>query len=363
MKNFRIFFVAFFCLALFSSNNLYAEEIPTFSQYKNSKKEASNFLKKDEIKNRSLYKNEEEIYKHSFIISLDKVNGMADEIVYDGAKKMSHLEWDIKNLKMLSLGFNSQFSDGFGARIKFSNAINNGDGKMVDYDWIGKDPQGNDYDGNKNHANWTHRSFSDVKIQKAQQFDIAGSYNLYKDELKFNLGYKYDRFKWRDYCGSYIYSSLDDNDQIIVFRDQVGNFNGERGITYEQTFNTPYIGLEYQKELFDKEIYGNIFGNYSNLVYAHDTDIHHLTNYKFDEYFKNGKYYNWGANIFGKVKENIYLGVGYEYVYYPENRGYTIMQDLDTGESYKYEDSAGIINKFSKISLNLKYNFTTNSTL
>ncbi len=351
MKNFRIFFVAFFCLALFSSNNLFAKDIPTFSQYKNSKKEPSNFLKKDEIKNRSLYKNEEEVYKHSFIISLDKVNGMADEIVYNGAKKVSHLEWDIKNLKMLSLGFNSQFSDGFGARIKFSNAINNGDGKMVDYDWIGKN-----YDGNKNHANWTHRSISDVKIQKAQQFDIAGSYNLYKDELKFNLGYKYDRFKWRDYGGSYIYSDGG-------FRNDVGNFNFQRGITYEQTFNTPYIGLEYQKELFDKEIYGNIFGNYSNLVYAHDVDIHHQRNLKFDGYFKNGKYYNWGTNIFGKVNEDIYLGIGYEYVYYPENRGYTIMQDLATGESYKYEDSVGIINKFSKISLNLKYNFTTNSTL
>ncbi len=347
MKNFK----GFFCLFFFLCHELYAEKIPTFSQYKKSKKEASNFLKNDEIKNRSLYKNEEEVYKHSFIISLDKVNGMADEIVYNGAKKLSHLEWDIKNLKMLSLGFNSQFSDGFGARIKFSNAINNGDGKMVDYDWIGKN-----YDGNKNHANWTHRSISDVKIQKAQQFDIAGSYNLYKDEFKFNLGYKNDRFKWRDYGGSFVYSDGG-------FRNYVGNFNGERGITYEQTFETPYIGLEYQKELFDKEIYGNIFGNYSNLVYAHDTDIHHLKNYKFDEYFKNGEYYNWGANIFSKVKENLYLGVGYEYVYYPENRGYTIMQDLATGESYKYENSAGIINKFSKISLNLKYNFTTNSTL
>ena len=351
MKNFRIFFVAFFCLALFSSNNLFAKDIPTFSQYKNSKKEASNFSKKDEINNKSLNQNEEEIYKHSFIISFDKVNGMADEIVYNGAKKVSHLEWDIKNLKMLSLGFNSQFSDGFGARIKFSNAINNGDGKMVDYDWIGKN-----YDGNKNHANWTHRSISDVKIQKAQQFDIAGSYNLYKDEFKFNLGYKNDRFKWRDYGGSFVYSDGG-------FRNYVGNFNFQRGITYEQTFRTPYIGLEYQKELFDKEIYGNIFGNYSNLVYARDIDIHHQRNLKFDGYFKNGKYYNLGANIFSKVNENIYLGVGYEYVYYPENRGYTIMKDLDTNKSYRYENSAGIRNEFSKISVNLKYNFATTSTL
>ena len=351
MKNFKVFFSAFFCLFLLSSQGLYAKENQPFSSKKLSQKKSLKISEKNEINNKALTKNEEEFYKHSLTISLDRVNGIADEIVYDGAKKLSHLEWDIKNLKMLSLGLNSQFFNGFGARIKFATAINNGDGKMVDYDWVG-----DNFDGNIDHNNWTHRSISNVKIQKAQQFDIAGSYNLYKDELKFNLGYKHDRFKWRDYGGSFIYSEFG-------FRDYVGNFDDERGITYEQTFKTPYIGLEYQKELFDKEIYANIFGNYSNLVYAHDTDIHHQRNLKFDEYFKNGKYYNWGANIFGKVKENIYLGLGYEYTYYPENTGYTIIQDLETKESYISYDSAGIRNKFSKISLNLKYNFTTNSNL
>lgn len=347
MKNFKFFFSTFFCLFLLSSQGLYAKENQPFSSKKISQKKSLKISEKNEINNKALTKNEEEFYKHSLTISLDRVNGKADEIVHDGAKKLSHLEWDIKNLKMFSLGLNSQFFDGFGARIKLSTAINNGDGRMIDYDWIGKN-----YDGNIDHNNWTDRSISDVKIQKAQQFDIAGSYNLYKDELKFNLGYKYDRFKWRDYGGSYIYSKFG-------FRDLVGNFEEQRGITYEQTFETPYIGLEYQKELFDKNIYANIFGNYSNLVYARGTDIHHQGNLKFDDYFKNGKYYNWGTNIFGKVKENIYLGLGYEFVYYPENRGYAIIQDLETKESFISYDSAGIKNKYSKISLNLKYNFTT----
>ena len=349
MKNFKGFFGAFFCLFLLSSQGLYAKENQPFSSKKISQKKSLKISEKNEINNKALTKNEEEFFKHSLTISLDRVNGKADEIVHDGAKKLSHLEWDIKNLKMLSLGLNSQFFEGFGARIKLSTAINNGDGRMIDYDWIGKN-----YDGNIDHNNWTDRSISDVKIQKAQQFDIAGSYNLYKDELKFNLGYKYDRFKWRDYGGSYIYSEFG-------FRDLVGNFEEERGITYEQTFETPYIGLEYQKELFDKNIYANIFGNYSNLVYARGTDIHHQRNLKFDDYFKNGKYYNWGTSIFGKVKENVYLGLAYEFVYYPENRGYAIIQDLETKESFISYDSAGIKNKYSKISLNLKYNFTTTS--
>ena len=351
MKNFKGFFGAFFCLFLLSSQGLYAKENQSSSPKKLYREKSLKISKENEKNNQSLTKNEEEFYKHSLTISLDRVNGKADEIVYNGAKKLSHLEWDIKNLKMFSLGLASQFFDGFGARIKLSTAINNGDGRMIDYDWIGKN-----YDGNIDHNNWTDRSISDVKIQKAQQFDIAGSYNLYKDELKFNLGYKYDRFKWRDYGGSYIYSKFG-------FRDDVGNFEDERGITYQQTFETPYIGLEYQKELFDKNIYANIFGNYSNLVYARGTDIHHQGNLKFDDYFKNGKYYNWGTSIFGKVKENIYLGLGYEFVYYPENRGYAIIQDLETKESYISYDSAGIKNKYSKISLNLKYNFTTNSNL
>ena len=352
MKNFKGLFCGFFCLLLISSEGLCAKEIPTFSKNKKSPEKSLKISQENEVKINSLNENEGEIYKHSLTVSLDKVSGKADEIVYQDGKKISHLEWDIKNLKMLSLGFNSQFSDGFGARIKFSNALNNGNGKMVDYDW-----DGDNFDGNINHANWTDRSISDVKIQKAQQFDIAGSYNLFKDEVKFNFGYKYDRFKWRDYGGSFIYS------ENGGYRNYIGNFSVERGITYQQTFKTPYIGLEYQKELFDKKLYANIFGNYSNLVSAEDEDIHHQRNLKFNEYFTNGEYFNWGANISGKIKENIYLGAGYEFVYYPENRGYMIVHDLNTNNSYRYDDSAGIRNKFSKISVNLKYNFQTTSTL
>lgn len=359
MKNSKSFFSAFFCLFLLSSPQLYAQEKQEFSQNKSFQKKTKKISENNKAKDQSIIKNNDEIFKHSLTISLDKVNGKADEIVYEGGKKLSHLEWDIKNLKMLSLGLDSQFFNGFGARVKFSNAINQGNGKMVDYDWVG-----DGYDGNLNHDNWTHRSISNVKIKRAQQFDIAGTYSLYKDELKFNFGYKYDHFKWSDYGGSYIYSDTDEEtDEMISFRTYTGTFNNEVGITYEQTFKTPYIGLEYQKELFDKKVYANIFGNYSNLVSAEDEDIHHLRNIKFNEYFKNGKYYNLGTNIFGKIKENIYLGLGYEFVYYPENRGYAITQFLDTGKAYRSEDSAGIKNKFSKISLNLKYNFTTNSNL
>lgn len=362
MKNFK----GFFCLLFFFCHEIHAKQAPTFSQYKKSQKENSGLIKKEEIK--SIYSNSDniKIYQHALTVSIDKLNGKADEIVYDGGKKVSHLEWDIKNLKMLSIGFTSKIpnlfegnSDLFETRIKYSNGINGGNGGMVDYDWIGKN-----YDGNKNHENWTHRSFSDVKIQKAQQFDIAGSFNLFKEEFRFNFGYKYDRFKWRDYGGRYIYSSLNKEEtESIAFRDIEGDSNGERGITYEQIFKTPYIGLEYQKELFDKKIYGNIFGNYSNLVMAEDEDMHHQRNIKFNEYFKNGKYYNWGFNILGEIKEDLYLGAGYEYVYYPENRGYTIMKDFNKNKSYRYENSAGIRNEFSKISLNLKYNFATTSNL
>jgi plasminogen activator len=358
MKNFKGFFLGISLFFLISSQAFSANKNKNYSKNKIITPQHNKNLVDENTISKAL--------QHSLIVSIDKLNGKADEIVYDGGKKISHLEWDIKNLKMLSLGFTSKIpdlfegnSDLFETRIKFSNAINGGNGGMVDYDWIGKN-----YDGNKNHENWTHRSFSDVKIQKAQQFDIAGSFNLYKEEFRFNIGYKYDRFKWRDYSGSYIYSSLNkEQTESIAFRDQVGNFNGIRSITYQQIFKTPYIGLEYQKELFDKKIYGNIFGNYSNLVSAEDEDMHHQRNLRFNEYFKNGEYYNWGVNIFGRIKENLYLGAGYEYVYYPENRGYTIMKDLNTNKSYKYENSAGIKNEFSKISVNLKYNFATTSNL
>jgi len=342
MKNFKGFFRAFFCLFLLSS--------PAFSANTVKNSDKNKIINPQEKIELSANKKKDEIYKHSLTASIGKLSGKADEIVYEGGKKLSHLEWDIKNLKMLSLGFNSQINDLFEARINFSNALNGGNGRMVDSDW-----DGDGYDGNINRENWTDRSFSDVKIQKAQQFNIVGSFNIHKDELRFNVGYKYDRFKWRDYGGDYIYSKYD-------FRDDIGNFGGERGISYEQTFKTPYVGVEYKKELFDKKISANIFANYSNLVLAQAEDVHHARNLKFTDNFTNGEYINWGANILGKVKENIYLGFGYEFVYYPENKGYTIIKDLTTNETERTEDdSAGIRNKYSKISINLKYNFTTTS--
>ena len=344
MKNFKGLFCAFLCFFLLSS--------PAFSAKKIKNPTKDKIIKSQEKIDSNYNKKIDGIHKNSLTASIDKLSGKADEIVYDGAKKLSHLEWDIKNLKMLSLGFNSQMSDLFEARIKFSNALNGGNGRMVDSDWIG-----DDYDGNVNHENWTDRSFSDVKIQKAQQFDLTGSFNIHKDEFRFNFGYKYDRFKWRDYGGDYIYSQYN-------FRDTVGNFDGVRGITYQQTFKTPYVGVEYKKELFDKKISANIFANYSNLVLAEDEDIHHLRNLKFTSNFTNGEYINWGTNILGKIKENIYLGFGYEYVYYPNNKGYTIIENLTTRKTGRTEDnSAGIRNKHSKISVNLKYNFTTTSNL
>ena len=115
--------------------------------------------------------------------------------------------------------------------------------------------------------------------------------------------------------------------------------------------------------MFDKSILAKIFTNYSSFVSARDEDYHLMRNIKFNEYFSNGKYYNWGTSVSGKIKENIYLGFEYEQVYYPLNRGDAIITDLDTNQVYRNNDSAGIRNKFSKISVNLKYSFTTTSTL
>ncbi len=54
------------------------------------------------------------------------------------------------------------------------------------------------------------------------------------------LGLRFASVQWSAYGGSYVYTS----DPSSTFRDDVGTIDdGVLGITYEQNFTTPYLGL------------------------------------------------------------------------------------------------------------------------
>jgi outer membrane protease len=92
-------------------------------------------------------------------VSIDQVNGIAYENVYNGNKKISELIWEIQDVHMATLHFEAPIYEKLKLRASYGTALDKGDPKatMVDSDWIG----GAGYDdGNTNYNNWTHRSWS-----------------------------------------------------------------------------------------------------------------------------------------------------------------------------------------------------------
>ncbi len=295
-------------------------------------------------------------FHNSFEIGIGKLNGKAQEIVFDGNKKLSQLDWALRDVKMLSFNFDRRLSDIFNIGFKYSNNIDHGSerGLMYDYDWLGKG-----YDGNINEHNWTDRSISKLKVQKIQQFKLTSSFNIFQDILFANIGYNYDRFKFRDYAQSYIYSDYNTNTNTSSnFRQYQGSLNGVRAISYEQNFYTPFIGFAVKKTFLEKKLAFDFYANYSPVARAIDYDNHHLTGVKYKEKFKQMKYYNYGFNFGGKIYENLYASLAYDFTYYPLKRGDTYI--YYNSKIYYNPDSAGIRNKSQTLSFNLKYNFTSN---
>jgi len=350
MKNkLLLLLITFFCT--FPILNSQAKENKTSSKLSNksSKEQTQN----PKISANSNLTNQ---YQNSFEIGIGRLNGKAQEIVYDGSKKLSHLDWALRDVKMLSLKFDRRLSEIFNIGFKYSNNIDHGSerGLMYDYDWLGKG-----YDGNIDENNWTDRSISKLKVQKIQQFKLTSSFNIFQEIFFANIGYNYDHFRWRDYAQDYIYSDYNPNtDTAFNFRQIKGNFGGKRAISYRQSFYAPFIGLTVKKTLLDKKLDLNFYANYSPIARAIDYDKHHLRGIEFKEKFKQMKYYNYGFNLGGEIYQNLYAGLAYDFSYYPLKRGDTYT--YYNSKVYFNPDSAGIRNKSQTLSFNLKYNFTSN---
>lgn len=292
-----------------------------------------------------------------FEISHDEINGISREVLYrvDGTK-ISQLNWDIKKLKMTNIAFRTDLEDLATFKIHYGNSINRQSKKarMTDYDWLNSN-------GDTSPNEWTHFSTSQASIDFAQDFEILTAIKIPKANfLRVNFGFRHHHIKWRDSAISYIYSSTDSIYNLTGFRNQIGQFEGENLVTYQQKFNTPYIGVSLENNFFNKKLSTNLFANYSNLVYAEAYDIHHYFNDRYRENFNKGRFINYGGSLNATIYKNFELGIAYEYIKYPLNKG--TLKVSDNGKTYvKSLQPVGLSSKFNKFSIVLKYNFDLNN--
>jgi plasminogen activator len=275
-------------------------------------------------------------------ISLGYLNGKAKETVYmdtGSNEKLSELDWRLEQVLMLGAGVSVKPLSWlrFNADLWFK--VNDGSGSMDDNDWL------------LYTDDWSHWSHSNVTVTKGILFDINTELTFLKiDESSFFaiLGYKHDNWEWESKGGYGIYS-------VYSFRDYSFNLPDGKGITYEQTFDVPYLGIGFRANIDPITVSGRLFG--STLVTGSDKDQHHLRNLEFKEEFTSGKMYGLDLACTYNFTPHLATTAAFQYQKFDNTRADTTIKDLDTGAQWSSKDDSGIGNTTSMVSLSLVYTF------
>jgi len=275
------------------------------------------------------------------------LTGTANELVYAGSYSetlISKLIWEIDSLYLAGLGCSLQYSffvfhfDGW-----FKTA--DGDGTMDDYDWMIE---------NEEWTDWSHHK--DTTITKAGILDINSEIVIpglsgQKFALSGIAGFKRENFQWQARGGSYIYTS----DPDTTFRDLAGNFTpGELGITYEQTYDVPYLGIGFRGVMGPFELAGRLIGSRWAMVEAEDT--HHLRDMYTIANMNRGGVFSCDLSVTYNFDQSFAVECGYQHTDYEIMRGNSEYH-FANGSIATYRNGEGADLKTSMFIIRLIYSF------
>lgn len=295
--------------------------------------------------------------------SISILNGESKELVYytSGAatgQKLSELIWTFDNTTMLGGGLSISPLSWLTLNADAWMAVHKDSATMDDYDWLGASGGG----GNDRPVDWDHWSHhEDTKVDKAYMLDISAEINTYQNDnflLKGIVGFKRDFFKWKSSGGTYTYSRNPLNSaDAYAYRGYTGTITG-LGITYQQEFNTPYLGIGSVWNSGRWQLDGRVIA--SAWVDVKDKDIHHLRDLTFIEEFEKGKMIAIDLGGSYKLTNNLSLGASYHYQDYSTVKGTTtVINNLTNASTFHGGESAGASHKSHMVSASLKYKFNT----
>ncbi|WP_303909525.1 omptin family outer membrane protease [Thiohalomonas denitrificans] len=288
-------------------------------------------------------------------LSTGLLNGESGEYVYDAygsesgivGYKISELQWDLDNVPMVGLEFTHAVSDRFTFDLAYWTDADGGDSSMDDYDWL--------YVG----LDWSHWSHHDnTEVRDVSRFDISGDFVI--DRFKWEstdlyavLGYRRDHLDWQATGGEGIYSDTN-------YRDTKVFFPNVPVISYEQTYQTPYVGLGIRSRRMSgmTNITLDASLRFSDWVKGEDVDVHHLRDLRFKGEGDGGRWMAFDLSLDFSVSERLDIGIGYSATEYDETKATTLITDLTDGsETFYSGDAAGLDHHSSMVSLALGYRF------
>lgn len=286
---------------------------------------------------------QQEVVQISGRLGLGRLSGESIETVYtDTGHKLSELTWQLKDVYMLNAGVSVSPISWLTINADIWFKINDGNGTMDDYDWMIENFQ------------YTHWSYhDDTDLTEGYMIDLNVAFAFYqhnKTTFSALLGYKRDNWEWVARGGSYVYSTYALYDTVGVFPA------GEKGITYNQWYDVPYIGLAFQSNLTNISFSGRFIVSPYAMAGAEDT--HHMRNLFFEDDFDPTTM--WAVDLGARYNFTPQLALlgAFHYQRYNEAKGSTTITDQVTGaRRYIGGDAAGTSHTSNLLSLSLLYNF------
>ncbi|MGV6394729.1 omptin family outer membrane protease [Pseudomonas caspiana] len=278
-------------------------------------------------------------------LGLGLLNGRSQEKVYDDGEKLSQLTWDIKQVPTLHLGLAFHPLDWLSYDLRGWTRISGGNSHMKDYDWLSDEDVG-----------WTHYSdHPKTRLKNAWQVEFAATARALKREdlsVGVTAGYQRSRFDWDSKGGSYTYSSENG------LRDREGSFpDGLKVISYQQTYDTPYLGLVGLYNLHNWTLESRF--KYSNWVRSRDFDNHHLRATTFSSDNGNtGRMQSLALGLTYNVNRQLSVKAGIDHQVYTSTKGNTLIKDAFLGWSGVTEPkSSAQTNRTTMTTLAVAYQF------
>jgi len=252
----------------------------------------------------------------------------------------SQLIWDTDSLTMVGIGGSLHFQEKYTFNIEYTFSANKADSKMTDYDWVLPG-----YD-------WTHRSIhKNTDVSSASTFDMSAEYTLSNKMISLLVGYREDRATRKAYGGTFVYSDIENGG----FRDQIGTApNSLLGITYKQTWKSPYLGIKADA------YFTNLLTLHTKFIYApvvkgEAFDNHHLRDLTTVDTLDNTHMYAINLGLGYKLSNALTATLDYVYQKYDTTKGDT--KWTERGEVRYLKNMSGANLKVSRFSISLSYKF------
>lgn len=274
------------------------------------------------------------------------MNIEAKEYVYMGSHKASQLDWDSKSVTLYSGTAAADLTPEWSVKATFDIGAN-GDGHMVDYDWVPGLYVDTSMDG------WSDRSISpDTRLSHYFAGSIEIARQLLDEDGKHfgvNAGFKYSDVKWESFGGSYIYSDT-------TTRDDIGDFpDGMRVISYQQKIPVLFLGADGSVDIDRLTISGGAKGGFTTGI--RDIDDHWGTDTRFHDDMKPAPVLMFNIEAAYHMTETASLFVGGTYENVFNRRGDMRSRNTVTGETDSSKDGAGASFQTMSVKFGLKGTF------